>query len=371
MGGGNYSGVTEFILVGLTDSIQMRAVLFVLFLPIYVLSVTGNLGLIGLIGLSPRRHTPMYFFLSHLAFVDFCYTSSITPNMLVDLVVELKSISFLACAIQVCCFITFINVEIFLLALMAYDRYVAICHPLLYTTVMSWKLCTQLVAGTYLYCFLVGFFHTFLTFRFSYCDSNVINHFYCDEVPLLALSCSDTRIKERLIFAFAGFNTLGSLLIVLISYIFILLAILRIRSSEGRYKAFSTCASHLTSVTIFYGTIIFMYLQPKSNHSLDTDKIASVFYTIVIPMLNPLIYSLRNQEVKGALKKKIGKISSKSQERGHENRISGDSNSSRSFRNCQISHTWDLEGASSHNNSSHEKWGHGNGRRLMTVMEEG
>ncbi|XP_038598908.1 olfactory receptor 1038-like [Tachyglossus aculeatus] len=305
MGRGNYSEVMEFILVGLTDSVHMRAILFVFFLLIYVVGVMENLGLIRLIGLSPRLHTPMYFFLSHLAFVDFCYTSSITPNMLVDLAVELKSISFTACAIQVGCFITFMNVEIFLLSLMVYDHYVAICQPLLYMTVMSWKLCTQLVAGTYLYCFLVGFFHTFLTFRFSYYDSNVINHFYCDEVPLLALTCSDTRIKERLIFAFAGFNMLGSLLIVLISYIFILLAILRIHYSEGRHKAFSTCTSHLTSVTIFYAT---MYLQPKSNHSLDTDTIASVFYTIAIPMLNPLIYSLRNQEVKGALKKKIGKI---------------------------------------------------------------
>lgn len=165
----------------------------------------------------------------------------------------------------------------------------------------------QLVTGPYLYSFSVALLHTVVTFQLTYCGPNIINHFYCDDVPLMALACSDTSLKEILIFIFAGFNMISSLMTVLISYIYIVAAILRIQSTEGRYKAFSTCASHLTTVTIFYGTLIFMYLQPKSNHSLDTDKMASVFYTIVIPMLNPMIYSLRNQEVKSALRKAIDK----------------------------------------------------------------
>ena len=192
---------------------------------------------------------------------------------------------------------------LFLLASMAYDRYVAICSPLHYSTLMSKRVCIQLVAVPYIYSFLVALFHTIITFRLTYCGPNVINHFYCDDLPLLALSCSDTRMKEILIFAFAGFDMICSSSIVLTSYLFIITAILRIRSTQGRLKAISTCGSHMVAVTIFYGTLIFMYLQPKSNHSLDTDKMASVFYTVVIPMLNPLIYSLRNKEVKDASKK--------------------------------------------------------------------
>lgn len=172
---------------------------------------------------------------------------------------------------------------------------------------MSRKVCLQLVTGPYLYSFSVALLHTVVTFQLVYCGPNIINHFYCDDVPLMALACSDTSLKEVLIFIFAGFNMISSLTTVLISYLYIVAAILRIRSTEGRSKAFSTCASHLTAVTIFYGTLIFMYLQPKSSHSLDTDKMASVFYTIVIPMLNPMIYSLRNQEVKSALRKSIEK----------------------------------------------------------------
>ncbi|ELW65927.1 Olfactory receptor 5AL1 [Tupaia chinensis] len=186
---------------------------------------------------------------------------------------------------------------------MAYDRYVAICNPLLYVILMPRKLCIQMMASTYVYGFAVGLVQTVVTFRLSFCDSNVVNHFYCDDVPLVALACSDTHVKELMLLIIAGFNTLCSLVIVIISYVFILFAILKIHSAEGRHKAFSTCASHLTSITIFYGTIIFMYLQPKSSHSLNTDKFASVFYVVVIPMLNPLIYSLRNQEVKSALKR--------------------------------------------------------------------
>ena len=279
--------------------------LFVLFLSIYLFTVAGNLGLILVIRTDSRLNTPMYFFLSNLAFVDFCYSSVITPKMLGNFLYKQNVISFNGCAAQLGCFLAFMTAECLLLASMAYDRYVAICNPLLYTVVMSPGICVQLVAAPYGYSFLVALFHTILTFRLSYCHSNVINHFYCDDVPLLRLTCSDTHSKQLWIFACAGLMFISSLLVVSVSYMYIISAILKMRSAEGRRKAFSTCGSHMLAVTIFYGTLIFMYLQPSSNHSLDTDKMASVFYTVIIPMLNPLIYSLRNKEVKDALKKVI------------------------------------------------------------------
>ncbi|XP_005408291.1 PREDICTED: olfactory receptor 5AL1-like [Chinchilla lanigera] len=304
----NHSTQSGFILLGLTDNPELQVILFGVFLVIYLVSVTSNLGLIALIQISPQLHTPMYFFLSHLAFTDFCFTSAVTPNTLVNFLRVVKRITFFACAVQVCCFITFAVCELYLLSIMAYDRYVAICNPLLYVILMPRKLCVQMITGMYIYGFAVGLGQTVATFRLSFCGSNVVNHFYCDDVPLIALACSDTHFKELMLFIIAGFNTLFSLVVVVISYAFILAAILRIHSAEGRQKAFSTCASHLTSISIFYGTIIFMYLQPKSSHSLNTDKISSVFYVVVIPMFNPLIYSLRNQEVKSALKKVIQKL---------------------------------------------------------------
>ena len=279
--------------------------LFVLFLSIYLFTVAGNLGLILVIRRDSRLNTPMYFFLSNLAFVDFCYSSVITPKMLGNFLYKQNLISFNGCAAQLGCFLAFMTAECLLLASMAYDRYVAICNPLLYMVVMSPGICVQLVAAPYGYSFLVALFHTILTFRLSYCHSNVINHFYCDDMPLLRLTCSDTHSKQLWIFACAGLMFISSLLVVSVSYMYIISAILKMRSAEGRCKAFSTCGSHMLAVTIFYGTLIFMYLQPSSNHSLDIDKMASVFYTVIIPMLNPLIYSLRNKEVKDALKKVI------------------------------------------------------------------
>uniref|UniRef100_A0A452UVG9 Olfactory receptor n=1 Tax=Ursus maritimus TaxID=29073 RepID=A0A452UVG9_URSMA len=306
----NCTQVTEFILVGLTDQQELKMPLFVVFLSIYLFTVVGNLGLILVIRTDSRLNTPMYFFLSNLAFVDFCYSSVITPKMLGNFLYKQNVISFNACAAQLGCFLAFMTAECLLLASMAYDRYVAICNPLLYMVVMSPGICIQLVAVPYSYSFLVALFHTILTFRLSYCHSNIINHFYCDDMPLLRLTCSDTHSKQLWIFACAGIMFISSLVVVFTSYTYIISAILRMRSAEGRQKAFSTCASHLTSITIFYGTIIFMYMQPKTSHSLDTDKIASVFYIVVIPMLNPLIYSLRNQEVKNALKRIMEKASS-------------------------------------------------------------
>ncbi|XP_056659662.1 olfactory receptor 1044-like [Monodelphis domestica] len=301
----NFTRVTEFILLGITEKTELKMPLFVIFLFIYVFTVVGNLGLITVIRMDSRLKTPMYFFLSHLAFVDFCYSSSITPKMLGNFLYEKNIISFYACATQLGCFINFMNAECLLLASMAYDRYVAICNPLLYMVLMPPKVCIQLVAAPYIYSFVVALYHVILTFRLSFCGSNIINHFYCDDMPLLRLSCSDTHFKQIWIFACAGIMLIASFLVVFVSYMYIISAILKIKSAEGRRKAFSTCGSHMVAVTIFYGTLIFMYLQPSSNHSLDTDKMASVFYTVIIPMLNPLIYSLRNTEVKDALKKAL------------------------------------------------------------------
>ncbi|XP_069326704.1 olfactory receptor 5AP2-like [Eulemur rufifrons] len=299
----NFTTVSEFILLGFRDHPEIQCLLFVVFLVVYMITVVGNLGMILLIKIDSRLHTPMYFFLSNLSLVDFCYSSVIAPNMLVNFWVENPVISFNECATQFFFFGSFAGIEGFLLAVMAYDRYVAICKPLLYTVLMSPHLSALLVLATYLAGFINAAIHTGFTFQLSFCRSNVINHFFCDIPPLLKLSCSDTHINEIVIFAFASFNELSCLLMILVSYLYILAAILRIHSAEGRYKTFSTCASHLMAVTIFFGTILFMYLRPSSSYSMDEDKVVSVFYTVVIPMLNPLIYSLRNKEVKASLSK--------------------------------------------------------------------
>lgn len=305
--GRNQTQVTEFILLGISDNSDLQAALFVLFLLIYMATMVGNLGMIILIKIDPRLHTPMYFFLGSLSFVDASYSSSVTPKMLVNLVAENKAISFNGCAAQFYFFGSFLGTECFLLAMMAYDRYAAIWNPLLYPVLMSGRICFFLVATSFLAGFGNAAIHTGMTFRLSFCGSNRINHFYCDTPPLLKLSCSDTYINGIVIMAFSSFNVISCVLIVLISYLCILIAILRMPSSEGRHKAFSTCASHLTAVTIFFGTILFMYLRPTSSYSMEQDKIVSVFYTVVIPMLNPLIYSLKNKDVKEALKKILEK----------------------------------------------------------------
>ncbi|XDB57489.1 hypothetical protein AB1E18_010929 [Capra hircus] len=299
----NQTEVTEFILLGLSDNPELQVVLFGLFLLIYMATVVGNLGMIVLIKMDPCLHTPMYFFLSSLSFVDASYSSSVTPKMLVNLVAERKAISFKGCAAQFYFFGSFLGTECFLLAMMAYDRYVAIWNPLLYPVLMSGRICFLLAATSFLAGFGNAAIHTGMTFKLSFCGSNKINHFYCDTPPLLKLSCSDTRINGIVIMAFSSVTVIGCVMIVLTSYLCILVAVLRMPSLEGRHRAFSTCASHLMAVTIFFGTILFMYWRPTTSYSMEQDKIVSVFYTIVIPMLNPLIYSLKNKDVKGALKK--------------------------------------------------------------------
>ncbi|XP_027778516.2 olfactory receptor 8K3-like [Marmota flaviventris] len=305
----NLTVVHEFILMGITNRPELQAPLFGLFLIIYVVSVLGNLGMILLTKLDSRLQTPMYFFLRNLALTDFGYSTAVGPKMLLNFVVDQNTISYYFCATQLAFFLFFIGSELFILSAMAYDRYVAICNPLLYTVIMSNRLCQLLVAIPYLYCTFMSLTVTIKIFTLSFCGCNVINHFYCDCMPLISLLCSDTHDVELTIMIFAAFDLISSLLIVLVSYLLILLAILRMKSAEGRRKAFSTCGSHLTVVIVFYGTLIFMYVQPKSSHCLDTDKVASIFYTLVIPMLNPLIYSLRNKDFKFALQGTWKKIS--------------------------------------------------------------
>ena len=299
----NFTRVTEFILTGVSSCPELQIPLFLVFLVLYVLTMAGNLGIITLTSVDSRLQTPIYFFLQHLALINLGNSTVIAPKMLINFLVKKKTTSFYECATQLGGFLFFIVSEVIMLALMAYDRYVAICNPLLYMVVVSRRLCLLLVSLTYLYGFSTAFVVSSCVFSVSYCSSNIINHFYCDNFPLLALSCSDTYLPETVVFISAATNVVGSLIIVLVSYFKIILSILKIRSSEGRKKAFSTCASHMMAVTIFYGTLLFMYVQPRSNHSLDTDKMASVFYTLVIPMLNPLIYSLRNKDVKTALQR--------------------------------------------------------------------
>ncbi|KAM6465791.1 olfactory receptor 5M5-like [Liasis olivaceus] len=306
--GQNQTQVTEFTFSGFTDHPELQVVLFNIFLVIYIITLSVNLGMILLIKMDPQLHTPMYFFLSHLAFLDASYSSTVTPKAMADFLAEKKTISWAGCVIQFFIFVALVTTELFLLSIMAYDRYVAICHPLLYSRIMSKKYCVSLVAGVYGYGFVNSMIQTALTFQLSFCGPNLINHFYCSDPPLLALSCSDTRPKEIQLFAFSAINLTGSLCTVIISYIYILNAIFGKHSTSRRHKAFSTCASHLAAVVIFYGTLFFMYVQPSSSHSLNYDKVISVFYAVVIPMLNPLIYVLRNKEVKGALRRMKVKI---------------------------------------------------------------
>uniref|UniRef100_A0A8I3NIX8 Olfactory receptor n=2 Tax=Canis lupus TaxID=9612 RepID=A0A8I3NIX8_CANLF len=287
----NHSFVTEFILEGLTKCPELQFPLFLLFLGVYVVTVVGNLGMILLIAISSQLHSPMYYFLGHLSFIDLCYSSVITPKMLVNFVSEKNIISFLAC---------------YLLTAMAYDRYVAICSPLLYNVIMSHRVCSIIMAVVYSLGLFGATVHTTHMSVLSFCGSHVVSHYFCDILPLLTLSCSSTHINETLLFIIGGVNTLAPTLAVFISYAFILSSILRIRSAEGRSKAFGTCSSHIMAVGIFFGSITFMYFKPPSSNTMEEEKVSSVFYTTVIPMLNPMIYSLRNKDVKNALRKVVG-----------------------------------------------------------------
>ncbi|XP_028715316.1 olfactory receptor 151-like [Peromyscus leucopus] len=300
----NHSMVTEFIIRGLTNRPELQLPLFLLFLGIYTLTMVGNLGMITLIGLNTHLHTPMYFFLSNLSLLDLCYSSVITPKMLINFVSQRNLISYGGCMSQLYFFLVFVIAECYMLTVMAYDRYVAICHPLLYNIIMSPALCSLLIAFVYAMGLIGSTIETGLTLKLDFC-ADLISHYFCEIFPLMKLSCSTTYDVEMTVLFLAGFNIIVTSLTVLISYAFILSNILRISSTEGKSKAFSTCSSHFAAVGLFYGSSAFMYLKPSTASSLAQENVASVFYTTVIPMLNPLIYSLRNKEVKVALDKTL------------------------------------------------------------------
>ncbi|XP_058052401.1 olfactory receptor 1052-like, partial [Ahaetulla prasina] len=302
---GNSTWVTEFILTGLTQDPHLQLILFVIFFAIYAITLMGNVGMIVLIRTSPQLHTPMYFFLTSLSFLDTCYSTTVTPNFLSNLLKEKKSISFASCFTQLYFYALFATTESYLLAVMAYDRYVAICNPLLYFITMSQRKCVQLITVAYIAGIINASIHTVAASRLSFCGPNLIKSFYCEGPPLFALSCSDISLNYLLVFILVGFNLITTSMTVLTSYAYILVTILKIHSAASRKKAFSTCTSHLMVITIFYGCLSFMYVRPSSRQSYHLDQMASVFYVVVTPMLNPLIYSMRNQEVRGAFRKLI------------------------------------------------------------------
>ncbi|XP_012974685.1 olfactory receptor 8H1-like [Mesocricetus auratus] len=303
----NYTNHPDFILMGLTDSKKIQLVLSVLFLLIYMVTVLGNLGMILVIRLDVQLHTPMYFFLTHLSFLDLSYSTVITPKTLENLLTSTKNISYRGCFTQMYFFVLLAATECFLLSSMAYDRYIAICNPLHYSVVMSSKFCSALLTGSYVFGAVDSTVNMLCMGTLDFCNSNVIHDFFCDTSPLIALSCSNTHDIELIIFIFAGSTLLLSLITISASYMSILSTVLKINSTSGKKKAFSTCASHILAVTIYYGTMIFTHLKSNKTFSLGKDQVASVFYTIVIPMLNPLIYSLRNKEVKYAVSRVIKK----------------------------------------------------------------
>ncbi|XP_078543239.1 olfactory receptor 5V1-like [Lissotriton helveticus] len=306
----NQTRVTEFILLGLSTIPEVEVLVFIIFLLIYVTTLAGNILIITVIHLDAHLHTAMYYFISNLSFLDSCFSTVTVPKMLVDLLAEKKTISFSSCMIQLYFFAGLITVECLLLAAMAYDRYVAICHPLHYSSIMDERACSWLAAGLWAAGHIYSAVHVILMSRLSFCRSKEIQHFFCDIPPLLKLSCSDTFINILVIFTLGGFLASGALLTMTVSYTYIITTIMKIKSSEGRSKAFSTCASHLTVVIIFYASLLFTYFRPTTNTSFYIDRFVSVVYTILTPMVNPMIYSLRNTEMKKAVRKSIGRIES-------------------------------------------------------------
>ncbi|XP_049747778.1 olfactory receptor 5A1-like [Elephas maximus indicus] len=302
---GNHTSVAMFVLLGLSDEKELQLILFPIFLGIYLVTLIWNLGLILLIRRDFRLHTPMYFFLCFLSFIDVCYSSSISPRMLSDFLKNEKIISFIACATQYFVAAWMALAECCLLATMAYDRYVAIGSPLQYSAIMVPDLCGKMVAGAYVSGFLSSLSQTVSCFQLYYCGPNIIQHFFCDLPQIISLSCSNPFIAQMTLLVVAIVVGFGSLFVILLSYGFIAASILKISSGKGCAKAFNTCASHLAAVTLYYGTTLSVYLCPKSNQFMKQDKVLSVFYVIIIPILNPLIYCLRNKEIKEALKRLI------------------------------------------------------------------
>uniref|UniRef100_A0A8C3YEK0 Olfactory receptor n=1 Tax=Catagonus wagneri TaxID=51154 RepID=A0A8C3YEK0_9CETA len=302
-GGENITNITHFILLGFSDFPEIIAVLFIVFLMTYILTLTWNLSLIVLVRMDSHLHIPMYFFLSNLSFIDVCYVTSTAPEMLYNFFQEKQTITLVGCAIQYFVFSTMGLSETCLMTVMAYDRYVAICNPLLYSSLMSPTLCGCMVLGSYMAGLCGSLSQVCAMLQLHFCGPNVIHHFFCDMPQLLVLSCTDTFFVRLLLAILTVIYGIINALVIMISYVYIVISIMKITSAKGRSKAFNTCASHLTAVTLYYTSSVFVYLSSSSGGSSSFDRFASVFYTMAIPMLNPLIYSLRNKEIKDALKR--------------------------------------------------------------------
>ncbi|KAM9769015.1 olfactory receptor 5P56-like [Dama dama] len=300
----NCTHFSGFVLRGLAERAGLRGVLLALFLLIYSATLLGNLGMISLIHAEPQLHTPMYFFLSVLAIIDSSCSTANTPGLLGGLLAPSQSVSFAGCVVQMALMTLHGTAECLILAVMAYDRFATICRPLLYGSLLSPRLCVQLVAATYTASVASSALLTRNVFSLPYCGPNIINHYFCDIPPVLQLACRDRARAEAVIFPSAALILLCTITFTLVSYGFILVTICRMRSLDAQSKALSACTSHLALICLFYGTATFMYTQPSSRSSAEQNKVVSVFYTVIIPMLNPLIYSLRNKDVKAALKKR-------------------------------------------------------------------
>lgn len=301
----NQTSVGRFILLGLSSVPGLKAVFFLVFLLMYMVTLSGNLLLIIAVRLNPRLHTPMYFFLCNLSFIDIFFSTNITPKILANTLSKDTSITLLGCAIQLYFHLALGATECLILAAMAYDRYNAICKPLQYATIINPHFCMSLAVGCWTQCFSLSIIHVVFAFQLPFCKSNHVNHFFCEMPPILRLSCKDPWVNQVALYVCCAIFTLCTFVLIFLSYVHIFSTILKIHHKKGHHKAFSTCASHLTVVTLYYGTIIFMYLRPQSSYSPDHDRVVSVFYTVVSPMLNPIIYCVRNKDIKGTIKNKI------------------------------------------------------------------
>ncbi|XP_006045711.3 olfactory receptor 5H2-like [Bubalus bubalis] len=299
----NATSLTEFVLTGLTYQPDWHIHLFLMFLIIYLITTVGNLGLIALIYNDPHLHIPMYLFLGSLAFVDAWISSTVTPKMLVNFLAKRKMISLSECITQLFSFAFSATTECFLLATMAFDRYVAICKPLLYSVIMTNRLCIRLSVLSFVGGLIHSIIHIGFLFRLTFCKSNIIHHFYCDIMPLFKISCTDPSVNILMVFIFSGSIQVFTILTVLVSYILVLFTILKNKSIQGIRKAFSTCGAHLLSVSLYYGPLLFRYVHPGSAQTDAQDMMDSLFYTVIIPLLNPIIYSLRNKKVIDSLTK--------------------------------------------------------------------
>ncbi|XP_066428630.1 olfactory receptor 5AR1-like [Eleutherodactylus coqui] len=303
----NQSSSSRFILLGLSFVPSLKVLGLLAFLGMYLVTLIANLLLIIMVMINPKLQTPMYFFLTNLSIVDIGLSTTVVPKILKNTLFKDTSVSLLECAIQMHFHLAFGGIECLILAIMAYDRFAAICKPLHYNTIMSKKMCICMAAASWIASFINSIIHVIYTFQMFFCRSHHVNHFSCEIPPFLQISCSDTWLHEVATYFSAGSIAGLSFFLTLISYIHIVSTILKISFTDGRYKALSTCASHIIVVTVYYGTVMLLYLRPHSNSSLDIDKYISIFYSAVTPMLNPIIYSVRNKDVKGTIKKNLFK----------------------------------------------------------------